>query len=127
MVRSRRETLVCYNRLGASRRRASTRNPGKLQEIAESIPRRVRSELVFGDAEGAPLRNYEVSKLIKVAMIRAGIKDASADTLRHTFASRLAQRGAPMQAIADLLGQNVATTTAMHLQPEHLRRAMAVL
>ncbi len=34
-----------------------------------------------------------------------------------------------MQAIADLLGQNVATTTAryMHLQPEALRRAMETL
>ena len=34
-----------------------------------------------------------------------------------------------MQAIADLLGQNVARTTAryMHLQPEHLQAAMAAL
>ena len=34
-----------------------------------------------------------------------------------------------MQVIDDLLGQNVATTTAryMHLQPEVLRRAMETL
>jgi integrase len=101
----------------------------ELQAIAGSAPRHLRSELVFCDAQGAPLQNYEASKQIKAAMIRAGIKDASAHTLRHTFASRLAARGVPMKAIADLLGQNVATTTAryMHLQPQALRAAMESL
>jgi integrase len=100
-----------------------------LQAIANSIPRRLRSDLVFCDAEGDPLRNYEVSKQIKAAMIRARICDASAHSLRHTFASRLAARSVEMLAIGDLLGQSVATTTAryMHLQPEYLKRAMAVL
>ena len=70
-----------------------------------------------------------MSKQIKAAVIRASMKEASAHSLRHTFASRLAILGAPMQAIADLLGQNVATTTGryMHLQPEHLKQAMALL
>ncbi len=101
----------------------------ELQEIARSAPRRIRGELVFSDADGGALDRNTMSKQVKAAMVRAGIPDASAHSLRHTFASRLAARGVPMQAIADLLGQNVARTTAryMHLQPEHLKQAMAAL
>ena len=100
-----------------------------LQEIAELAPRRLRTELLFCDPDGKPLRMDAMSRQIKAAMIRAKIEDASAHSLRHTFASRLASDGVPMMVIADLLGQNAATTTAryMHLQPEHLKQAMAVL
>ena len=101
----------------------------KLQKIAASLPRRLRSELVFSDSEARPFEPNWVSKQIKAAMVRARIDGASAHSLRHTFASRLAMKGIPMQAIADLLGQNVATTTAryMHLQPEYLKQAMKAL
>jgi integrase len=118
-----------YVRPGKTGRPRRTPFTARLREIAGSAPHHLRSELVFCDTSGGPLRNYEASKQLKAAMIRAGIADASAHTLRHTFASRLAARGVPMQAIADLLGQNVATTTAryMHLQPEALRRAMEAL
>ena len=66
-----------------------------------------------------------VSKLAELMVRRRG----QGPSLRHTFASRLAFRGIPMHAIGDLLGQNVATTTAryMHLLPEQLKQAMAAL
>jgi integrase len=101
----------------------------RLRAIAEAGPRHLRGKLVFCGPEGEPLDPNAMSKQIKAAMVSAKLPEASAHSLRHTFASRLATRGVPMQAIADLLGQGAATTTAryMHLQPEHLRQAMRAL
>ncbi len=117
---------VAPGKTGKGRRIPYTR---RLQEIAKSEPRKLRGELAFSDSEEKPIRPNIMSKQIKTAMVRAGIPEASAHSLRHTFVSRLAVRGVPMKAIADLVGQNTATITAryMHLQPEHLRAAMEAL
>ena len=117
---------VAPGKTGKSRRIPFT---DALRGITRGIPRQIRGRLVFCGTEGQPLIAYWASKQVKAAMVRANIPKASAHTLRHTFASRLARRGVPMMAIADLLGQNVATTTAryMHLDPEYLKKAIAVL
>ena len=49
--------------------------------------------------------------------------------LRHTFASELAQRGASLQAIQQLLGHSTVLMTQRyaHLTPDVLRRAVALL
>ena len=50
-------------------------------------------------------------------------------TLRHTFASWLAQRGTPMHTIASLMGHTTQTVTERyaHLAPSHLSQAIDTL
>lgn len=103
-----------------------------LRAIAGAVPRVLVSPYVFNEKDATGFRAIAAntaSKRIASAMRAAMLSDATAHTLRHTFASRLAAAGVPMKAIAELLGQNVATTTAryMHLQPETLRQALEVL
>lgn len=49
--------------------------------------------------------------------------------LRHTFCSRLAQRGVPMAAIKELAGHSSIVTTQryVHMAPDNLRDAIGVL
>jgi site-specific recombinase XerD len=59
---------------------------------------------------------------------KAGV-DCGVDTLRHTFCSHLAMRGAPARAIQELAGhQNLDTTQRyMHLTPAALEAAIELL
>lgn len=99
-----------------------------LKDIINNGPRVLHSEYVFcwtyGPRLGQPLHPNTVSKSIKKAMLKAGIPDASAHTLRHTFASRLAMAGVPMADIAALLGQSTVTVTEMyvHFSAEYMQR-----
>ncbi len=62
-------------------------------------------------------------------MAVAGIEDASAHTLRHTFASRLVQKGVNLAHIQALLGHKSITTTMRyaHISSDNLRDAVDVL
>ena len=53
------------------------------------------------------------------AVIEAGIRNSCWHDLRHTFASRLRMKGAPLEDIADLLGHKSLTMTKRyaHLGP----------
>lgn len=68
-------------------------------------------------------------RVFKPALRRAGIEDFRWHDLRHTFASRLVQRGAPIDRIARLLGHSTLTTTLRyaHLAPNDLSAAVALL
>ncbi len=60
---------------------------------------------------------------------KAGLRDVTFHTLRHTFASRLAQAGVPLNTIRELLGHGtmVMTMRYAHLAPNNLREAVEVL
>jgi integrase len=60
---------------------------------------------------------------------RAGLRSIGWHTLRHTFASHLAMRGLPMNAVQMLLGHSSITTTMRyaHLAPSTLRSAIDML
>jgi len=60
---------------------------------------------------------------------RTNIEPIGWHTLRHTFASQLASKGASMQAIKDLLGHSTLTMTLRyaHLAPETLRDTIELL
>lgn len=60
---------------------------------------------------------------------KAGFTDVSFHTLRHTFASRLAQRGVPLNTIRELLGHGTMAMTMRyaHLAPNNLREAVDLL
>lgn len=60
---------------------------------------------------------------------RTGLTDVTFHTLRHTFASRLAQVGVPLNTIRELLGHGtmVMTMRYAHLAPNNLREAVEML
>ncbi len=60
------------------------------------------------------------------ALRKAGIKDASWHTLRHTTASRLIMAGVPLPTVKEILGHRDIQTTLRyaHLAPSHIQAAM---
>jgi integrase len=65
----------------------------------------------------------------KAAVKRAGLADVVLHDLRHTFASRLVQKGVPLLAVSKLLGHASLTMTMRyaHLAPDDLDTAVAAL
>ena len=63
------------------------------------------------------------------AVMEAGIKNFRWHDLRHTFASRLRMKGAPLEDIADLLGHKSLTMTRRyaHLGPNKLHAVVSLL
>lgn len=104
---------------------------------ARTIPLTLRAELIASKcAENSTsnLRIFDIgySKLYRQmtgAFTQLGWEDVNIHTLRHTCASRLAQRGVPLIVIKDFLGHtNIATTMRYaHLATEHLTQAMEAL
>jgi integrase len=60
---------------------------------------------------------------------RAGLRHIGWHTLRHTFASHLAIKGVPLNAVQSLMGHSTITTTMRyaHLAPSTLRAAIDML
>lgn len=73
-----------------------------------------------------PFQTHDVVNHFKAATRRARIRDLRFHDLRRTFASRLAQRGVTLQAIARLLGHGATYVTERyaHLSCDDLREAM---
>ncbi len=84
---------------------------------------------VFLDADGRPFDSRRLVHRLKGACKRAGLRPMGWHTLRHTFASHLAMKGAPMTAVQMLLGHTSITTTMRytHLAPSTLRAAIDLL
>lgn len=73
---------------------------------------------------------YEVSRRrLRKACERAGVQVVSWHDLRHTFASHLVARSAPLLAVQKLLGHSDIKMTMRysHLGPDQLRDAVALL
>jgi len=79
-------------------------------------PRPGRSDPLFVDRTGAPLRRGGLQYLVRTAYRHAGLDDrvpvgANVHALRHTFATRLAEDGATASEIMTLLGHaSIATS-----------------
>jgi site-specific recombinase XerD len=64
-----------------------------------------------------------------IAVTAAALHDVRMHDLRHTFASRLVQRGVPLLTVSELLGHASLKMTMRyaHLATETLRHAVAKL
>jgi integrase len=91
--------------------------------------RHLKGEHVFSDAAGVRWSRGEADTLLRRAFKRAGLRKIGWHTLRHTFCSHLAMRGAPIRTIQELAGHASITTTMgyMHLTPSATRQAIDLL
>jgi integrase len=87
-----------------------------------------KSPYVFSNEE-TETKFKDLSRAFEGACRRAGLEDVTFHTLRHTFASRLAQAGIPLNTVRELLGHGDMTVTMRyaHLAPNNLMEAVQVL
>jgi integrase len=85
-----------------------------------------RTGFVFSNANGEPLKQYICVRRLHAVCRKAGLRKIGWHVLRHTFASHLAQAGANLVAIQNLLGHSDIHTTMRyaHINRNVLREAI---
>ena len=85
--------------------------------------------LVFCRMDGEMMNSGEIKWPLWRACKRAGLRRIGWHVLRHTFASHLVMRGAPLKAVQELLAHATIMMTMRyaHLAPEISREAVKLL
>jgi integrase len=99
-------------------------------DLYEALYRRRDSTgYVFANAKCLPLNHSWLSRRLEGACKRAGLRRITWHKLRHTFASHLAMRGAPLNTVQALLGHStiVMTMRYAHVAPSAMRAAIELL
>ena len=93
------------------------------------LQREQSSGFVFPDENAQRFSGKRLNQEIANACIKAGIRRISCHDLRHTFASHLVMKGAPLKAVQELLGHADIRTTMRyaHLTPSSLNAAIDLL
>jgi integrase/recombinase XerC len=87
----------------------------------------VPAKALFFSRTGTPLSARDVQRLVAELARKARIEGkVTPHTLRHTFATRLLERGADVATVAALLGHESIATTSRYLHPSEARLAEAV-
>lgn len=91
--------------------------------------RHKRGPLVFCDHVGRMLRVPKTRYAMEKACKQAGLRPVGWHVMRHSFASHLAMRGAPLKVIQELLGHATIQMTMRyaHLSPDVARDAVRLL
>lgn len=91
--------------------------------------RHLKGELVFSDPDGKMLAKTSCKWPLWRACQKAGLRKIGWHALRHTFASHLVMRGAPLKAVQEMLGHSTIEMTMRyaHLAPAVHRQAVALL
>jgi integrase len=125
-----------FVRRAVARGIVGTPKNGRSREVAlsqqataalEAHPR--RSLLVFSDPEGKMLTKGATKAPLANALKRAQLRHIGWHALRHTFASHLVMRGAPIKAVQELLGHSTIEMTMRysHLSPDARRDTVRLL
>ena len=95
--------------------------------VLEGHPR--RSTFVFSAPDGTMLTKDSTKAPLRNALRRAKLRHIGWHVLRHTFASHLVMRGAPLKAVQELLGHSTIEMTMRyaHLSPDARRDAVRLL
>jgi integrase len=91
--------------------------------------RRSEEGYVFLDSDGKPFDKKRLMRRLNRVCRRAQMRPIGWHILRHTFASHLAMKGAPLGAVQALLGHSSINTTMRyaHMAPSALRSAIELL
>lgn len=95
-----------------------------------SVATHQSSEVVFYRIKERKLHQETISKQFKLAVRKSNLNEKiHFHSLRHSFASLLAQKGVSLYIIKELLGHEDLATTQIysHLQQENLRNAVNLL
>jgi len=89
----------------------------------------INNDLVFFSSHGTKFNRFNIKRAFKRALLKAEIKNFRFHDLRHTFATRLVQRGEDIYKVAKLLGHKSIKSTQRyaHHCPESLRSGVDVL
>lgn len=95
----------------------------------KSKVRNIKNDLVFTNSDGTRFDRHNLRRAFNIALRKAGIGNFHFHDLRHTFATRLAQKGVDIYKISKLLGhQDIRMTQRYaHHCPESLRTAIQVM
>jgi len=76
-----------------------------------------------------PIGPNRLARMVREAAARAGLSDITPHQLRHYFATSLAEKGAELRKIQELLGHADISTTAIYLDviPRHLKETVELL
>ena len=99
-----------------------------LDEMLRALPKFKECPYVFANPK-TKARWSDKKIAWEYAVKKSGLKGLRFHDLRHTFASRLVQKGIPIKAVQELLGHAsiVMTMRYAHLAPADLRRAVDLL
>ncbi len=86
--------------------------------------------LVFTTASGLPISRHNLNRQFHVVCEANGLPSLPFHALRHTFGTRLMERGVPLKVASDLLGHATISTTAdiyQHTDIDSMREAIDML
>ncbi|MFZ2886758.1 MAG: site-specific integrase [Minisyncoccia bacterium] len=91
--------------------------------------RKKATGFVFSNDDGTPFDSQHIIRQLNKVREKAGMRKFTWHTLRHTFASHLAMKGASLIAIKELLGHSDIKMTMRyaHLAPSTLRTTIDLL
>lgn len=80
---------------------------------------------LFVSPAGRPLNRQVIYAIVRSTAERAGLKDVTPHTLRHSFATHLVQNRADIRSVQQMLGHADISTTQIytHMTDVHLRRS----
>ena len=125
---TRRTVTVLRSKNGE--RRTIPVNETVLRVLKEKAKvRSLASDLVFCSKAFTPMESGHLRRSFRLALSKAKIEEFHFHDLRHTFATRLVQRGIDLYKVQQLLGHKspIMTQRYAHHYPESLRDGVEIL